>query len=75
MIGGYLLPFAVWMMVSLFRSVPHELEEAALIEGCSKIGIVMRIILPLAAPGVVVVFIYSFLMTWGNFESIDIYHG
>jgi ABC-type glycerol-3-phosphate transport system permease component len=35
----------------------------------------MRIILPLAAPGVVVVFIYSFLMTWGNFESIDIYHG
>ncbi|MEK3884966.1 carbohydrate ABC transporter permease [Paenibacillus sp. PL2-23] len=60
----FALPFSIWMMKSYFESIPRELEEAAHIDGCSQIGIIFRIIIPVSLPGVIAVVIYSFLLGW-----------
>jgi len=56
----FTLPFCTWMLTSYFRSIPVELEEAALIDGCDRLGVLFRIILPLSAPALVVVALFSF---------------
>jgi multiple sugar transport system permease protein len=61
------LPFSIWMMKNFLDSVPHELEEAAWIDGASTLGALVRIILPLSAPGIAVVAVWSFLGAWTNF--------
>src|SRR5215216_2436838 len=61
------LPFCTWMLVSYFRSIPVELEEAALIDGCSRLGVLFRIVLPLSGPAVVVVCLFSFTQAWNEF--------
>jgi multiple sugar transport system permease protein len=61
------LPFATWMLVSYFRSIPVELEEAALIDGCTRLGVLFRIVLPLSGPAVVVVCLFSFTQAWNEF--------
>jgi len=64
---GYLLPFCTWMLISFFVNIPKELPEAALIDGCNKLQAIVRVILPLAAPGLSAIFIFSFLTTWSEF--------
>jgi len=61
------LPFCTWMLISYFRSIPVELEEAALIDGCNRLGVLFRIVLPLSGPAIVVVCLFSFTQAWNEF--------
>ena len=61
------VPFTTWMLLGYFRTIPAELEEAALIDGCTRIGVLGRIVLPLSAPGIVTAFIFSFTNSWNEF--------
>ncbi|MEV5984898.1 carbohydrate ABC transporter permease [Streptomyces sp. NPDC052051] len=61
------LPFAIWLMKNFMDSVPKELEEAAWTDGANSAQSLVRIVLPLMAPGAAVVTVFSFVMMWGNF--------
>jgi len=61
------LPFAVWMMRSFFREIPREIEESALVDGCSVAGAFRSIALPLVAPGLVATGILTFIFSWNEF--------
>ena len=61
------LPFCIWLMKNFLDSVPYELEEAAWIDGASTVQGLIHILLPLAAPGIAVVGVWSFLVAWTNF--------
>jgi multiple sugar transport system permease protein len=61
------LPLSVWMLTSYFRAIPVELEEAAIIDGASRLGVLFRITLPLSIPGIVAVIVYAFVTTWNEF--------
>jgi multiple sugar transport system permease protein len=63
----FTLPFSTWLLMSYFKSIPVELEEAALIDGCGRLGVLFRIVLPLAAPAMVVVALFSFTQGWNEF--------
>lgn len=63
----FTLPFCTWMMSSYFRSIPVELEDAAMIDGCDRFGVLFRIVLPLAAPAVAVVALFAFTQSWNEF--------
>jgi trehalose/maltose transport system permease protein len=60
------LPLSTWLMVSYMRSIPRELEEAAFVDGCTRTGALFRVILPLAAPAMVVAFVFAFLVGWND---------
>ncbi|MCG3778597.1 MAG: Inner membrane ABC transporter permease protein YcjP [Nitrospira sp.] len=61
------VPFCTWLILGYFRSIPKELEDAALIDGCSQLGVLFRIVLPLAAPGIVTAFIFGFTSSFNEF--------
>ncbi|NGP18525.1 carbohydrate ABC transporter permease [Devosia aurantiaca] len=61
------LPLSVWMLTSYFRAIPVELEEAAIIDGASRLGVLFRITLPLSIPGLISVLVYAFVTTWNEF--------
>lgn len=61
------LPLTVWVLVSFFRQLPKELDEAAMIDGCSAMGALWRVILPLALPGLTAVFVLAFIFCWNEF--------
>jgi len=61
------LTFAMWVLRSFFDSVPIEVEESAMIDGCSRLGVLVRISIPLAAPGIAVAAIFSFIFSWNDF--------
>lgn len=69
------LPLIIWIMAGFFEDVPSELEDAALIDGCSRVAAFFRIILPLSRPGVVAVVILSFIASWNNFIFVLILGG
>jgi len=58
------VPFCTWLMMGYFRGIPADLEEAALVDGCSHIGALFRVLLPLAAPGMVAASIFTFTQAW-----------
>ncbi len=62
-----LIPFASWLLMGYFRTIPKEIEESALIDGASRLGSLVRIILPLALPGVLSAGIFSFTLSWNEF--------
>ncbi len=62
----FALPFSVWMLSSYFRGLPAELEEAGLVDGCSRTQVLVHIVLPLAVPAVVVTLIFAFLLAWNE---------
>ncbi len=64
---GFFLPLSVWIAKGFFDAIPRELEEAALIDGCSPVGALMRISLPLALPGMTAVFLLTFVNVWNEF--------
>ncbi len=64
---AFLLPFATWFLKGFFQKIPVELEEAAKIDGCSLGGILLRIIFPLAAPGIAVTSLFCFIGAWNEF--------
>ena len=63
---SFTVPFTVWMLVGYFESIPRELEESAMIDGCGRFGALLRIILPLAAPGVAATAIFAFVSSWSE---------
>jgi multiple sugar transport system permease protein len=63
----FLLPFATWVMLGYFRSIPVDLEEAAMIDGASRLGAFWRITLPLAAPALLAVVLFAFTNAWNEF--------
>jgi ABC-type glycerol-3-phosphate transport system permease component len=63
---SFTVPFTVWMLVGYFDSIPRELEESAMIDGCSRFGALCRVILPLAAPGVAATAIFAFVSSWSE---------
>ncbi len=64
---GFFLPLSVWIAKGFFDAIPRELEEAALIDGCTPLGGLVRIILPLATPGMTAVFLLTFVNVWNEF--------
>jgi multiple sugar transport system permease protein len=63
----FLVPFVVWMMKGFFEELPAELEEAALVDGCSRLGAFARIALPLSAPGLAATATFCLLLSWNEF--------
>ncbi|MEM8590847.1 MAG: carbohydrate ABC transporter permease [Pseudomonadota bacterium] len=61
------LPIAVWMLRGYIAEVPVELEEAAMIDGCSRLGAMVRVVLPLVAPAIVAVATFAFVLSWGEY--------
>lgn len=64
---SFVLPYVIWLLQSYFRTIPMDLEDAGRIDGCSRVQVVMRIIMPLALPGMVSAGILAFLLAWGEF--------
>jgi multiple sugar transport system permease protein len=62
----FTLPFAIWMLSGYFDNIPHDLDEAAKVDGASALGILFRVVLPVARPGVIAVLVYSFMTAWGE---------
>jgi multiple sugar transport system permease protein len=63
----FLIPFATWLLMGYFRSIPFELEECALIDGATRWQILVKIILPLAVPGLISAGIFAFTLSWNEF--------
>jgi multiple sugar transport system permease protein len=63
----FLIPFGTWLLMGYFKSIPQELEECALIDGASRLQILVKIILPLAVPGLISVGIFAFTLSWNEF--------
>ena len=61
------LPVALYMLTNYFRTIPDEIEQAALIDGCSRFEVILRVTLPLAIPALVSVSIYTFMIAWNEF--------
>ncbi|WP_298257876.1 carbohydrate ABC transporter permease [Bradyrhizobium sp.] len=62
-----LIPFSTWLLMGYFKTIPFELEECALIDGASRWQILTRIVVPLAVPGLISAFIFSFTLCWNEF--------
>lgn len=60
------LPFSIWMLAAYFDSIPRELDEAARVDGCGSLRVLLRVVLPAAIPGVVAVAVYAFMTAWGE---------
>ncbi|MGH7319358.1 MAG: carbohydrate ABC transporter permease [Candidatus Rokuibacteriota bacterium] len=63
---SFTVPFTVWMLVGYFESIPRELEESAMMDGCGRFGSLCRVILPLAAPGIAATAIFAFVSSWSE---------
>jgi len=60
------LPFSTWMMKGFIDKVPQELDQSAMVDGCSRIGVFFKIVLPIVAPGMVATILFAFLLAWGD---------
>jgi multiple sugar transport system permease protein len=64
---SFTIPFAIWLLMGFFKSIPQELEDAALIDGCSRFGALVRIVFPISAPGILTVVIFTFSLVVNEF--------
>lgn len=62
-----LIPFSTWLLMGYFKSIPYELEECALIDGASRLQILVKIVLPLSIPGIISAGIFAFTLCWNEF--------
>jgi multiple sugar transport system permease protein len=65
--AGFNMAFAVWILTAYFGSIPKDLEEAAMVDGATRLGALRRVTLPLAGPGVVTALIFTFIAAWNEF--------
>ena len=65
--SALIMPFAVWIMRGYFLTIPGELEDAARIDGCTRLGALFRVVMPLSAPGLVATALFCFLASWEEF--------
>jgi len=63
----FLVPFVTWLLMGFFRSIPRELEEAALVDGATRVQALLRVVLPLAAPGLLAAGLFCFTLSWNEF--------
>ncbi|MDH3658693.1 MAG: carbohydrate ABC transporter permease [Alphaproteobacteria bacterium] len=64
---GFTIPFCTWLLMGFFMSIPVELEDAALVDGCTRLGVLFRIILPISLPALAVVAFFSFTLSWNEY--------
>ena len=64
---GFDVPFCTWLLMGYFKSVPVELEEAARVDGCNRVGALLRVVLPMSLPALAVVTFFSFTHAWNEF--------
>jgi multiple sugar transport system permease protein len=64
---GFTVPFCTWLLMGYFLSIPVEIEEAGLVDGCSRLGVLFRIILPITVPALAVVAFFSFTLSWNEY--------
>jgi multiple sugar transport system permease protein len=64
---SFTIPFAIWLLMGFFKTIPQELEDAALIDGCSRFGALVRIVFPISAPGILTVVIFTFSLVVNEF--------
>lgn len=64
---SFALPFAIWMMAAFFQTVPIELEDAARLDGCTRLGILFRVVMPISVPGLISTTMFVFLVAWDEF--------
>jgi multiple sugar transport system permease protein len=64
---SFALPYAIWMMIAFFQTVPVELEEAARLDGCTRLGILWRVVMPISVPGLISTAMFIFLVAWDEF--------
>jgi multiple sugar transport system permease protein len=60
------LPYTLWMLRGFFQTIPIEIEEAAFLDGCSRLQVLFKIVFPLATPGIVATAVYAFILAWSN---------
>lgn len=65
--SAFLLPYVIWMLKNFFEQVPAALESAARMDGCSRLGALVRVIIPVTAPGVVATAVFAFIGAWNEF--------
>jgi len=63
----FTLPFAIWMMIGFFKTIPKELEEASMIDGATRMQTLLKVVFPLAAPGLTATAIFAFMLSWDEF--------
>jgi multiple sugar transport system permease protein len=64
---SFTIPFAIWLLMGFFKTIPQELEDAALIDGCSRLGALVRVVFPISVPGVLTVVIFTFSLVVNEF--------
>jgi multiple sugar transport system permease protein len=64
---SFALPYTIWMLATFFQTVPIELEEAARLDGCSRLGILWRVVMPISMPGLISTAMFVFLLAWDEF--------
>jgi multiple sugar transport system permease protein len=64
---SFALPYAIWMMAAFFQTVPIELEDAARLDGCTRLGILFRVVMPISVPGLISTTMFVFLVAWDEF--------
>lgn len=69
---SYNIPIAVFILTQFFKEIPREIEEAAIIDGCSTIGVFRKIIIPLSGPAISTVVVYTFLNIWNEFINASV---
>src|SRR5438034_6904657 len=65
--AAFNLAFAVWILRAFFASIPREIEEAALVDGCSRLRTLVRVVLPVSMPGLVTAVIFAFIAAWNEY--------
>lgn len=66
------LPFSIWMLKGYFDSIPKELDEMAMVDGCNRIGALYKIIIPVSLPGLAVVAFFAFVVSWGDYLFVSV---
>jgi multiple sugar transport system permease protein len=64
---SFTIPFAIWLLMGFFKTIPQELEDAALIDGCSRLGALFRVVIPISIPGILTVVIFTFSLVVNEF--------
>ena len=62
-----IIPFTTWMLKGYFDTIPKELEQAAMVDGCSPLGAMVRVVLPVATPGLAATGLYAFVLSWADY--------
>src|SRR5215471_12627275 len=70
---GFTVPFCTWLLMGYFLSVPVELEEAGLVDGCSRLGVLFRIVMPVTLPALAVTAFFSFTLSWNEYLYASVF--